>query len=565
MGQRDALLHEVSENLLDVLVVGGGATGAGAALDAASRGLTVALVEAGDLASGTSGKSSRLLHGGVRYLEQLRFGLVREALHERGLLHDLAPHLVRRLSFLYPLTHRMWERGYVGAGLALYDGLAGIGDRHGFRRHRHLSRRALLRAAPPLRPDAAVGALAYDDGQVDDARLVVTLARTAVREGATVLTRVRVTGLATRPGHTVATCEDVLSGERFAIRARRVVLATGPWSELTQRMLGVSPVRTRASKGVHLVVPKSRLPMSSALIARTASSVLFVIPAGDVVLVGTTDTPWEIGPGPVLPTGSDVRYLLDQANRWLREPLTGDDVVGVYAGLRPLVDAGSGSGDTQAVSREHVVREVAPGCFVVAGGKLTTYRVMARDAVSAAVRGLGARRSSTATLPLAGASGFAQAWARRDAAAVAAGVPVSVVERLALRYGSDYREVLTLGSGPLGGGTPGSLPGGPLEPIPGAPSLLGAEVLFMAAHEGALGVDDVLRRRSRAGLEARDGGAAAAPHVAALLATALGRDAAWEADQVGRYVAAARMTEEALAVDRDADLVPLLARLREAA
>ncbi|MDF5755601.1 glycerol-3-phosphate dehydrogenase/oxidase [Spongiactinospora sp. TRM90649] len=556
--RREADIDEVSTGpMLDLLVIGGGATGAGAALDAAARGLDVALVEAGDLASGTSGKSSRLLHGGVRYLEQFRFGLVREALHERGLLHDLAPHLVRRLTFLYPLTHRMWERGYVGAGLALYDGLAGMGDRGGFRRHRHLSRRALLRAAPPLRPDAAVGALAYDDGQVDDARLVVTLARTARREGATVLTRVRVTGLATRSGHTAATCEDAFSGERFVIRARRVLLATGPWSELTQRLVGGPAVRMRASKGVHLVVPRDRLPMSDALIARTSSSVLFVIPADDVVLVGTTDTPWENGPGPVLPTGADVRYLLDQAGRWLRVPLTMDDVTGVYAGLRPLVDPGAGDdGETQSVSREHVVREVADGCFVVAGGKLTTYRVMARDAVSAAVRGLRVPRNvSTETLGLAGSSGFTQAWARRDLAAVRAGVPVSVVERLAGRYGSDYRAVLAYGA------QDPSL----LEPVPGAPSLLGAEVVYTARHEFALTVDDVLGRRSRSGLAVRDGGAAAAPHVARLLAATLGMAPTWEAEQVAGHVEAAEVMAAALATGSDAELAPLLERMRHAA
>ncbi|GII64788.1 glycerol-3-phosphate dehydrogenase [Sphaerisporangium krabiense] len=549
--RRDDDLAELTRDLLDVLVVGGGATGAGAALDAASRGLTTALLEGGDLASGTSSNSSRLLHGGVRYLEQLEFGLVREALHERGLLQELAPHLVQRMSFLYPLTHRVWERGYVGAGLTLYDALAGLGDRHGFRRHRHLTRKALLRQAPQLRGDAAVGALSYDDGHVDDARLVLALARTAAREGATVLSRVRVTGLATRPGHTVATCVDTLSGERFTVRARRVVLATGPWSGLTQKMLGTGPVRVRASKGVHLVLPRERLPMDSALIARTPSSVLFIIPTGDVVLLGTTDTPWDNGPGPVLPTGADVRYLLDQANQWLREPLTPDDVLGVYAGLRPLVDQPDRE-RTQAISREHVVREVAPGCVVVAGGKLTTYRVMARDAVDAAVAGLPAvRPSATEHLPLSGASGFHQAWARRDSAAAAAGLPAATVERLARRYGAEYPLLLAMGRR-----DPALL-----EPVPGAPSLLAGEVLYAARHEAAMTVDDVLRRRTRTGLETADGGAGAAPHVAALLATALGRDESWAAEQAASYTRAAEVTRAALDTSDDTELAPLLADL----
>ncbi|MET8048052.1 MULTISPECIES: glycerol-3-phosphate dehydrogenase/oxidase [unclassified Streptosporangium] len=549
--RRDCDLAEVTGGLLDVLVVGGGATGAGAALDAASRGLTTALLEGGDLASGTSSNSSRLLHGGVRYLEQMEFGLVREALHERGLLQDLAPHLVQRMSFLYPLTHRVWERGYVGAGLTLYDALAGIGDRHGFRRHRHLTHRALLREAPQLRRDAAVGALAYDDGHVDDARLVTTLARTAAREGATVLTRVRVNALASRSGHTVATCEDLLTGTEFTVRARRVVLATGPWSGLTQQMLGDQQVGVRASKGVHLVVSRERLRLDSALIARTPHSVLFLIPTGDVVLVGTTDTPWEIGPGPVLPTGADVRYLLDQVNQWLSDPLTKDDVLGVYAGLRPLVDQPDRN-STTAISREHVVKEVAPGVVVVVGGKLTTYRIMAKDAVDAVVRGLPkVRPSVTEHLGLVGSNGYAQAWARRDSAAVAAGLPVAVVERLARRYGADYPALLVMGR------RDPEL----LEPVPGTPSLLAAEVLYAARHEAAMTVDDVLRRRSRAGLETADGGVGAAPHVARLLAGALGRSASWAVEQAGNYTHAAEVTRSALDTSADAELVPLLADL----
>ncbi|WP_084517205.1 glycerol-3-phosphate dehydrogenase/oxidase [Microtetraspora niveoalba] len=549
--RRDADLAELGREVLDVLVVGGGATGTGAALDAASRGLTTALVEGGDLASGTSSNSSRLLHGGVRYLEQMEFGLVREALHERGLLQELAPHLVRRMSFLLPLTHRVWERGYIGAGLTLYDALAGMGDRHGFRRHRHLSRRGLLRQAPVLRPDAAVGALRYEDGHVDDARLVLTLARTAAREGATVLSRVKVTGLATRSDHTVATCVDALSGEEFRIRARRVVLATGPWSGLAQKMLGSADVRVRASKGVHLVFSRERLPLDSALIVRTPSSVLFVIPTGDVVLLGTTDTPWENGPGPVLATGADVRYLLDQANQWLREPLRQSDVLGVYAGLRPLVDQPDRQ-NTQAISREHVVREVAPGCVVVAGGKLTTYRVMARDAVDAVAAGLrAARPSATEHLALVGANGFAQAWTRRDAAASAAGVPLTAVERLARRYGSDYPALLTMGR------RDPEL----LRPVPGAPSLLAAEVLYAARHEAAMTVDDVLLRRSRAGLETADGGAEAAPHVAGLLARALDRPDGWAREQADEYLRAAEVRRSALAASEDAELLPLLDEL----
>ncbi|MCG5214149.1 glycerol-3-phosphate dehydrogenase/oxidase [Streptosporangium sp. KLBMP 9127] len=548
--RRDDDLTGLTSSTVDLLVVGGGATGAGAALDAAARGLTVALLESGDLASGTSSNSSRLLHGGVRYLEQMEFNLVREALHERGLLGELAPHLVSRLSFLYPLTHRVWERGYVGAGLTLYDALAGIGDRHGFRRHRHLSRRALLKEVPHLRRDAAVGALAYDDGHVDDARLVVALARTAAREGATVLTRVRVIALASRMDHTVATCEDLLSGERFTVRARRVVLATGPWSGLTQEMLGDQRVRVRASKGVHLVIPRERLPMTSALIARTPRSVLFVIPTGDVVLLGTTDTPWEIGPGPVLPTGGDVRYLLDEANRWLREPLTPDDVLGVYAGLRPLVDQPTRD-QTQSISREHVVKEVAPGCVVIVGGKLTTYRIMARDAVDAATRGLGVKASPTGHLGLVGAAGFAQSWARRDSAAAAAGVDVAAVERLASRYGSDYPTLLSMGRR-----DPALL-----EPVPGAPSLLRAEVIYAARYEAAMTVEDVLRRRSRAGLETRDSGADAAPHIAGLLAGALGRTPAWAQEQAESYRRGAEVARSALATADDTELVPLLADL----
>src|SRR4051812_24172123 len=393
---------------LDVLVVGGGIVGTGAALDAVTRGLTLGLIEQRDLASGTSSRSSKLVHGGLRYLEMFDFALVREALEERGLLLTrLAPHLVRPVPFLYPLRHT-WERPYVGAGLALYDAMAMAGKYDmGVPRHKHLFRRQIARMAPDLRTDELTGAIRYYDCQVDDARLVVTIARTAAAYGAHVASRTRVTGFL-RDGDRVigVRARDLESNRDLEIRARVVINAAGVWTDEIQDLAGGrGALHVAASKGIHLVVPRDRIRSETGFITKTEKSVLFVIPWGRHWIIGTTDTPWALDLAHPAASRTDIDYVLGHVNTLLRTPLDHEDVEGVYAGLRPL--ARGKDEPTSRISREHTVVAPVPGLVLIAGGKLTTYRVMARDAVDVAAHGLtGVRESITDRVPLLGASGF---------------------------------------------------------------------------------------------------------------------------------------------------------------
>lgn len=330
--QREEALARMAERELDVLVVGAGVVGAGTALDAATRGLSTGLVEARDWASGTSSRSSKLIHGGLRYLEMLDFALVREALKERGLLLErLAPHLVKPVPFLYPLQHKVWERFYAGSGVALYDAMSvSSGHGRGLPVHRHLSRGRALRVAPALRKDALVGALQYYDAQMDDARYVATLVRTASAYGAQCANRARVVGFL-REGERVvgARVRDVEGGGEYEIRARQVVNATGVWTDDTQALIGErGQFHVRASKGIHLVVPKDRIHSSTGLILRTEKSVLFVIPWGRSWIVGTTDTDWDLDKAHPAASSADIDYLLEHVNSVLAVPLTRDDVQG---------------------------------------------------------------------------------------------------------------------------------------------------------------------------------------------------------------------------------------------
>jgi glycerol-3-phosphate dehydrogenase len=386
---RRAALAAATSGDLDLLVIGGGITGAGTALDAATRGLSVALVEARDLASGTSSASSKLFHGGLRYLEMGDFALVREALRERELmLTRLAPHLVRPVPFLWPLRGRGWERAYLGAGLLLYDT---IGGARSVPRHRH------LRRLPEALRDGFVGGVRFYDAISDDARVVVSVARTAVAHGAHVATRVRVTGM--RAGAVTAVDEE--TGETLTLRARHVACAAGPWTDLVRGLSGATSAhRIVPSKGVHLFVARDRIPMDTGLLARTEKSVLFVIPWQGGWLIGDTDTPWPHGPDRVVASGADVDYLLAKANALLRRPLTRADVHGVTAGLRPLV-ADAARADTTRISRRHRVESPLPWLTTIAGGKYTTYRVMAADLVDAVQRALGRPGASvTRDVPL---------------------------------------------------------------------------------------------------------------------------------------------------------------------
>ncbi|GAA1672071.1 FAD-dependent oxidoreductase [Citricoccus zhacaiensis] len=549
------------ERPLDVLVVGGGVVGAGTALDATTRGLSTALVEATDFAWGTSSRSSKLVHGGLRYLEMLDFPLVHEALRERGrLVEDIAPHLVRPVPFLYPLS-KPWERPYVGAGVALYDGMAAGRTGH-LPVHKHLGRAAVSRLAPGLKPEGYIGAIRYYDAQVDDARLVIELVRTAAVHGAHCASRLEVTAyLGSEAGGIVgAEILDRETGERISVHARRVINATGVWT-------GFIPVRhpdgreepvvqgmprVTAAKGIHLVVPRDRFTSTSGLILRTEKSVLFVIPWDRHWIIGTTDTPWREDVDQPAATSQDIDYVLERANAVLSEPLDRSDVVGVFAGLRPLVtppgedeplgDTAAAAG-TAKVSREHVVATPLPGLTVVTGGKLTTYRTMAADAVDAAIGSAGAQdtgpltgqdvtgsgegvpASCTADLPLLGAQGWTPAWNRRLLLAVDSGLPAAVVESLLHRYGSGAPEVIGLAVG-----TPELA-----EELPGLPGHLAAEAVHAVTHEGARSVQDVLARRIRAVFEADDAGAAAAGTVAHLMAPLLGWDAERASAEAERY------------------------------
>ena len=590
--ERAEALRRLGAETFDVLVIGGGVTGAGTALDAAARGLSVALVEARDLAAGTSSRSSKLIHGGLRYLEQLNGALVREALRERTLLLEtLAPHLVRPVQFLLPLTHHGWERAYIGSGVLLYDtlgqGLSRISPAPGTVRparqgppvgqgplsgglpmHRHLTRKATLREFPSLRPDALVGAIQYWDGQVDDARHTMFVARTAARYGAAVATSARVVGLPREDDRvTGALVRDLESGEEIRVRARQTIVAAGVWTDDVYALLNINgkngqdingkngrdageksgkgPVSVRASKGVHLVVPRDRLRGATGLILRTERSVLFVIPWGGHWIIGTTDTDWELDLAHPAATRSDIDYLLDQVNRVLSTPLTRDDIVGVYAGLRPLLSGESA--DTAQLSREHAVVAAAPGLTMVAGGKYTTYRVMAADAVDAAAAGLTRTvpPSCTDKTPLLGTDGYQALWNARERLAEHAGLHVARVEHLLRRYGTLTEELLDLVIAEPSLGTP----------LPGADAYLAAEALYAASHEGALRLEDVLTRRTRISFEASDRGLAAARPVAELIAPVLGWDTDRVRSEVELYearVAAERASQEE-ADDESAD------------
>jgi len=531
---RQAALDAMASTPLDILVIGGGVVGGGAALDAATRGLTVGLVEARDFASGTSSRSSKLMHGGLRYLEMLDFRLVAEALKERGLnLQKLAPHLVHEIPFVYPLQHRIWERFYAGSGVALYDAMSkASGYGKGVPLHRHLTRRGARRIVPSLRKDALVGALQYYDGQVDDARHTMFLARTAAAYGAHVASRTRVINLIREADRVVgARVKDLESGQEFDILAKQVVNASGVWTDETQSFAGErGQFHVRASKGVHLVVPRDRIRSESGLILRTEKSVLFVIPWGRHWIIGTTDTDWSLSKDHPAASRSDIDYLLEHVNSVLVEPLTHADVEGVYAGLRPLL-AGEDEA-TSKLSREHAVGTAVKGLVVIAGGKYTTYRIMAQDAVDAAVHGMStqldrhAPPSVTENVPLLGADGYDALWNQRHQIAKQTGIGVGRIEHLLHRYGSLISELLDL------------IEGQPdlAQPLTGADDYLRAEIVYAATHEGARHLDDAIARRTRISIETFDRGVDVAEEVAQLMGGVLGWSKDQRANEVDHYL-----------------------------
>ena len=515
--QRRAIdVERLSSEHLDILVIGGGVTGVGCALDAVTRGLKVGLVEQRDLASGTSSRSSKLLHGGLRYLEQRDFALVREALHERGLLaHTVSPHLVRTVSFMIPLTRRFWQRVYYGAGVLLYDLLARTG-KNPLPLHRHLGRKAALRLAPGLKRSSLIGAITYQDAQIDDARHTLAIARTASHHGASIVTSTRVTGLLIEDLDGVETVvgaklRDLETNTDYECRAAKVVNATGVWLDDIHDMVAPSSLAVRAAKGVHLVVGRDCIDSDCGIVLRTARSVLFLIPWGEHWLLGTTDTEWEFDRAHPAASSADIDYILDHANEALERPLTRADILGVYVGLRPLLDASAD--DTATVSREHAVAEPISGLVSIAGGKYTTYRVMAADAINAAVDGLPGNvpPSCTEDVVLLGSDEW-QHWSQQaDALAEVSALDRDIVERLLWRHGNRIVDVLEIAE--FDPSLAAQVPGG---------TYIAAEVVHAARHEGALHLDDVLARRLRISIEGEERGNLAAESVASLMARELG-------------------------------------------
>jgi len=549
-------LERMREQEFDIAIVGGGVVGTGAALDAVSRGLSVALVEARDLASGTSSRSSKLIHGGLRYLEQLDFPLVREALHERALLLDrIAPHLVHPLPFLALLNHRGWERPYVGAGLVLYDTMGtAFGRSRGVPAQKHFTRGQTLKKFPALKKDAFTGAIQYYDAQVDDARHTMFVGRTAAAYGAQIATRAQAVGFLREGEHVVGVkVMDLEAGEGsepIELRARQTINATGVWTDDTQDMVGArGQFHVRASKGIHLLVPRDRIHGDTALTIRTETSVLFVIPWGRHWILGTTDTDWTLDKAHPAASKKDIDYVLDHVNAYLNTPLGHDDVEGVYAGLRPLLAGESES--TSALTREHIVAHPVPGLVAVAGGKYTTYRVMAADAVDAAVHGLEEEVSPSVTdrIGLLGAEGYLARWNGRQRIADASGLHVSRVERLLHRYGALIDDLLAMiAEVPALG-----------EALEGSDDYLAVEVVYAATHEGAAHLEDVLTRRTRTSIETWDRGLSAAEPAARLMAGPLGWDDAQVAREVEHY--RARVAAERESQEQDDDLGADAARL----
>lgn len=529
LAQRNRDLAALADRPLDVLVVGGGIVGAGAALDAATRGLRVGLVERDDIAVGTSSRSSRLIHGGLRYLEQYRFGLVREALTERSRILHLAPHLVTIQPLLFPLFGLPGAtRAFYQAGMTLYDVL---GARKDGGWHRHLSVPAVVGLAPAIRRERLRGGLLFHDGVEDDARYTLAVARSAREDGATIVTRVRAESLIEDDGRVVgARVRDALDGADVDVRARVVIDATGVWGADPSSPLSGGSTRLLPSRGAHLVVPRERIPSEVGLTIRVPGKVVFLVPWPHFWLVGTTDAPYD---GPIdRPTagGDEVDELLAAVNHVLDVGLTRADVVGTYAGLRPLIAPSDGS--TVTASREHRVVVEGNGLVRVSGGKYTTYRLMAEQTIGAALGVLGeraaARPTGTVRRRLVGAADRSALDGVAASIVSSAGLAPAVAARLVARHGTEAPDVVALGRelGLLGRLVEGE-------------EHLEVEVAWAARHEFALSIDDVLARRMRLVQELPDRGASIAPRVAAILGAELGWDEGRQASEVAWFLGGA--------------------------
>jgi glycerol-3-phosphate dehydrogenase len=529
-------LRSLETESFDLLIIGGGVTGAGAARDAALRGLKVALVEREDFASGTSSRSSRLIHGGLRYLEHGHLGLVFESSIERRRLLNLAPHLVRPLAFVWPVyAGARVPRWKLNAGLMLYDALSLFRNVKAYQR---LSLKQVMAAEPGLRAEGLKGGARYYDAATDDARLTLANALGASEAGAVVLNHASVTRLVLADGKAQgAVVVDHLTGREHTVRARAIVNATGPWSDEI-RQLDSGPARqgpaVRGSKGVHIAVPRARLPISDALtlLSPVDGRVMFILPADAFTLIGTTETSTRAHPAEVRASEADVAYLLDSANGFFPEAkLTREDMVSAWAGIRPLAASGyHGTSDAGSASREHAIDVSPSGVLAISGGKLTTFRVMARDVVNAVERHLALphRKPTTGERPLPGGD-IAKLDAEVAAARQETGDDATGLH-LVRAYGSRWRAVwaLTHENPALA------------EPLADGLPYRRAEAVWGVTHEMVQTLADLLIRRLKVAFETRDQGRAAAVRAAEAMAPLLGWDAARTRQQLEAYAADAQ-------------------------
>jgi len=493
----------------DIIIVGGGATGVGVAIDAASRGYDTLLLEGSDFGKGTSSRSTKLVHGGVRYLEQGNVSLVMEALKERGILRQNAPHLVTDLAFVVP-NYDWWEAPFYGVGLKLYNILSG---KYGFGPSKILSREETLQHLPTIKQEGLRGGVIYFDGQFDDSRLLINMVTTSARQGATLLNYCRVMELTKDQEGQVngVVARDEESGNTFTATAKVVVNATGPFTDKVRRLADPSvPAMIAPSQGIHLVFDRSFLPGSSAIMVPHTSDgrVMFAIPWHGHTLVGTTDTPIAEATEEPSPMQDEIEFILKTAAQYLRMPPKRSDVLSVFTGIRPLVKA-SNSGNTAALSRDHTIHIDQSGLLSIAGGKWTTYRNMAEDCVNhAAILGkLPERECSTKRLNIHGHHPQA-----------------SKFDHLSF-YGSDAPAIQQL------------MQSEPAlaQPLTADLPYVGAEVVWATRNEMARTVEDVLARRTRALFLNAKAALLAAPTVASLMARELKRDSRWEAEQLESF------------------------------
>jgi glycerol-3-phosphate dehydrogenase len=508
---RQEMLHRVFGRTepWDMIIIGGGATGVGSAVDAASRGYEVLLLEQSDFGKGTSSRSTKLVHGGVRYLEQGNITLVMEALRERGILRQNAPHLVNDLAFVVP-RYDWWEAPFYGLGLKIYDLLAG---EYGFGKSQLLSLEETVTRLPTIKTDGLRGGVMYYDGQFDDSRLLISLAQTAADLGATLLNYAQVTGLIRGTAGFIegVKVQELETSQRLQVMARVVINATGPFCDNVRRLADplITPM-IAPSQGVHLVFDRSFLPGDSAImVPHTADGrVMFAIPWNGHTLVGTTDTPIAATSLEPLPLSEEIDFILETASQYLHKPPTRHDVLSVFVGIRPLVSS-AGAGNTAVLSRDHAIRIDDSGLLSIAGGKWTTYRKMAEDCINQAATLAQLPQTPSATVHLH-IHGFHQRSEKFENLAV---------------YGSDSLEIQSLiRKDPSLG-----------EPLHSALPYCGAEVVWATRVEMARTVEDVLARRTRALFLNARAALEMAPGVAAIMAQELRQDAEWQAQQVDGF------------------------------